>query len=102
MLVQFWGVRGSIPTCLTSQEIQKKISAVVQRITPEDIKDEDSRQRFVARLPDYLFGTVGGNTPCVQLISDSGKHFILDAGSGIRVLGKKAELPEDKHFNLFL
>ena len=101
MLIQFWGVRGSIPTCITSQEIQKKISAVVQRITPEDLKSEDSRQRFVAKLPDYLFGTVGGNTPCVQIISNAGKHFILDAGSGLRVLGKRGELPEDKHFNFF-
>ncbi len=101
MLIQFWGVRGSIPACLTSEQIQKKIAAVVQRITPADIASEDARQRFIANLPDWLYGTVGGNTPCVQITTNSGKQFILDAGSGIRVLGKNSSFPEDNHYSLF-
>ncbi|QTQ11885.1 MBL fold metallo-hydrolase [Treponema parvum] len=101
MLIYFWGVRGSIPTCLTSQQIQKKISAVVQRITPNDIVSEDSRERFIASLPDWLYGTTGGDTPCVQLVSGKGKNFILDAGSGLRVMSKNSPIPEDKHYNMF-
>lgn len=101
MFIHFWGVRGSIPTCITPQQIQKKISAVVQRITPSDIVSEDARERFIARLPDWLYGTVGGNTPCVQLITDTGKQFILDAGSGIRAMGKSEALSEDMHYNMF-
>jgi len=101
LLVRFWGVRGSIPTSITPQQIQKKITAVVQRITPADIASVDARERFIARLPKWLYGTVGGNTPCVQVVSNSGKNFILDAGSGIRGLGKSSEKPEDKHYNLF-
>jgi len=31
----------------------------------------------------------GGNTPCVQIISGSGKSLILDAGTGINNLGNK-------------
>lgn len=31
----------------------------------------------------------GGNTPCVQIISDNGENFIIDAGTGIRALGKE-------------
>ncbi|MGI9103691.1 MAG: response regulator [Terriglobales bacterium] len=29
----------------------------------------------------------GGNTSCVEVITDSGQRFILDAGTGIRLLG---------------
>jgi phosphoribosyl 1,2-cyclic phosphodiesterase len=31
----------------------------------------------------------GGNTPCIELKFSKGPHFILDAGTGIRELGKK-------------
>ena len=59
MNVHFWGVRGSLPTPITSEQVQAKIAAVVERITPKDIQDEDSRTRFLASLPPWLFGTVG-------------------------------------------
>jgi len=86
---------------LTTQQIQAKITAVVQRITPKDIGSEDARERFLARLPEWIFGTVGGNTACVELTADNGTEIILDAGSGIRVLGKTALPPADMHYNLF-
>lgn len=38
----------------------------------------------------------GGNTPCLEMISNSGKRIIVDAGSGLRTLGLeliKAEPP---------
>ncbi|MBQ0165965.1 MAG: MBL fold metallo-hydrolase [Treponema sp.] len=89
MYMQFWGVRGSLPTPLTPQQIRSKISAVVQRIGPDDIKDADSRQRFIDTLPETINGTVGGNTACVELVNKKGTVFILDAGSGLRALGKK-------------
>ena len=87
MRVHFWGVRGSIATPLSGAQIQAKISAVVQRITEKDIADQDSRERFIARLPQWLFGTVGGNTTCVELETEQHDHIIFDAGSGIRELG---------------
>ena len=62
MDVRFWGTRGSIPTPLTPQQVRAKIEAAVQRITPRDLESPDSRERFVASLPPFLFGTVGGNT----------------------------------------
>ena len=47
MYIRFWGVRGSLPTPLSPQQVKSKISAVVQRITKEDIKSIDSRERFI-------------------------------------------------------
>ena len=68
MKIRFWGVRGSIPTPISPEQIQAKINAVVQRIEPEDLESADSRERFLAGLPSWLYGTVGGNAPCVPLV----------------------------------
>ncbi len=87
MKVRFWGVRGSIPTPLTSFQIQRKISAVVQRIQPKDIVDQRSRELFLSSLPDSLFGTVGGDTTSVEVRLDDDTMLIFDAGSGISRMG---------------
>ena len=87
MRVHFWGVRGSIASPLSAAQIQAKISAVVQRITEKDITDQDARERFIASLPPWLFGTVGGNTTCLEVETEEGNHIIFDAGTGIRELG---------------
>ena len=99
MKIQFWGVRGSLPTPITPQQIQSKIMAAIQRATPEDLQSEDSRAKFVSNLPSWIFGTTGGNTPCVEIKSDN-TEIILDAGTGIRLLGKSQELPENNKYNL--
>lgn len=101
MKIHFWGVRGSIPSPLTSNQIKAKINACVQRITPKDLESFDSREKFIADLPDWIYGTVGGNSPCVQLTTASGREIILDAGSGIRILGKERNAPVDNHYSIF-
>ncbi len=102
MNVRFWGVRGSIPTPLTPQQIQAKISAVVQRIQPEDIVSDESRKNFISSLPKWLYGTTGGNTPCVEVTGKNHTKILFDAGSGIRALGKLGVPPEDMHYNLMI
>lgn len=101
MKIQFWGVRGSIPTPLTPQQIQAKISAVIQRVTPEDIVSDESRDSFIDSLPSWIFGTCGGNTPCVEVTSDAGRTFVFDAGTGIRSMGKLSAPPADSHYDVF-
>ena len=39
-------------------------------------------------VPGPTTNRYGGNTPCVQVCPDSGKTIILDAGTGIRPLGR--------------
>lgn len=89
MTIRFWGVRGSHPTPLTPSYIKEKIAAVVQRIQASDIVDQDSRERFLASLPDYLFSTPGGNTPCLEVRPDPTTLLVFDAGTGIVELGKR-------------
>lgn len=90
MLIRFWGVRGSLPSPLSTAQIKSKIAAVLERVHPSDLESADSRERFLATLPAWLFGTVGGNTPCVEVRTDEGERIIFDAGSGIRELGASA------------
>ncbi len=87
MKVKFWGVRGSIPSPLTPESVQSKIAAVVQRIRPADLESPAARERFLATLPPYLFGTVGGNTTCLEVRLNDDTLIILDGGSGLRELG---------------
>ncbi len=102
MYVKFWGVRGSLPTPLTPDQVRSKIAAVVQRIRPQDLETTDSRERFLAGLPGYLFGTIGGNTTCVEIRTDSGP-IIIDAGTGLRDFGISLERRRDpaREFPIF-
>ncbi len=83
MKMRFWGVRGSIPTPLTPEELQRKISAVVERITAEDTKSSAAKERFLASLPPAIFGSVGGNTTCVEVRLEDNSVILFDAGTGI-------------------
>lgn len=102
MNIDFWGVRGSIPTPLSSQQVRTKLIAALQRIKPEDIQSDVAKESFVKSLPWWISGTVGGNTPCVELTLSSGEKIVFDAGSGMRVMGKFSEPPADKHYHLFM
>ena len=87
MLVKFWGVRGSIPTPLTSQQVRNRIASVLQRVKPDNLSTPESKEIFLSTLPSDIFGTVGGNTTCIEVVTDTPVCIIFDAGTGIRELG---------------
>jgi phosphoribosyl 1,2-cyclic phosphodiesterase len=89
MRIRFWGVRGSVPTPLMPSKVKSKISSAVQRISAKDIESQESRELFLSDLPDYLFSTVGGNTACVEVVTNEKARLIFDAGTGIRELGNE-------------
>lgn len=103
MLVKFWGVRGSIPTPLTSQQVKSRIAAVLQRVKPDDLSSPESKEIFLSTLPEDIFGTVGGNTTCIEVITDNPMCLIFDAGTGLRELGNYyvREKKEINEFHLF-
>jgi len=76
-----------LPTPITPAGLKSKISSIVQRISPSDLESQESRERFMALLPDYLFSTVGGNTACVEVATGEHCRIVFDAGTGIRNLG---------------
>ncbi|MBO6176200.1 MAG: MBL fold metallo-hydrolase [Treponema sp.] len=102
MYIKFFGVRGSLPAPVTPDQIQAKISAVLERLTPQDIENEDTKTKFLSNLPKWLFGTTGGNTPCVEVRSKNGTEFIMDSGTGIRLLGKELPATKNNTYHLFL
>lgn len=97
MKIKFWGVRGSIPSPATSAEIESKISQAIWKArslplnkSEDAVYDEEQRsivQNFLGGLSIFEKGTIGGNTPCVQILPPDNEIIIVDGGSGIRVLG---------------
>jgi len=85
-IVKFWGVRGSIPTPLTTDDVQTKLVKVLKQASPQDIENEESIRNFVEQLPPETGGCFGGNSSCVE-VNLGGEHIVFDCGSGIRPLG---------------
>lgn len=88
MNIVFWGVRGSVPTPLTPDDIRRKISTAIARVHPDDLRDGASRERFLASLPPWLFGCTGSNTSCVEVRVPGAPPIVLDAGSGMREMAQ--------------
>lgn len=86
MYVKFWGTRGSIPTSLSAEAIKQKIRQALEGAAGLNLADEAVLSRYIERLPFDIWGTAGGNSPCLEIrVGD--QLLILDAGSGLRLLG---------------
>lgn len=103
MNIRLRGVRGSSPTPLTPEAVKSKIAAVVQRVKPADLVSPESKELFLSRLPDYIFGTTGGNTSCIEARLSEECVIILDCGTGLRELEKSLRKRKDKvkEFHIF-
>ncbi|NUP98868.1 MAG: MBL fold metallo-hydrolase [Armatimonadetes bacterium] len=88
MRIRFWGVRGSIPTPSSAEEIEHKLVQALLGARGVDLEDEAAVRRYVSELPLHSRGCWGGNTTCLQITTNSGDNLIIDAGSGLRPLGE--------------
>lgn len=86
MYVKFWGTRGSIPAPLSTTELRSKIRQALKGAAGLNLRDEAVLDRYLERLPFPVGSTIGGNTPCIEVRSGD-QLLIIDAGSGIRLLG---------------
>jgi phosphoribosyl 1,2-cyclic phosphodiesterase len=93
MKIKFWGARGSIPTPITSTVIEDKIRQALRGAIGLDLSSEAAIERYIENLPETVRHTVGGNTSCVEVRAGD-QLLILDAGSGLRMLGN--QLMRDK------
>jgi phosphoribosyl 1,2-cyclic phosphodiesterase len=87
MQIKLWGVRGSLPSPTTNDEYSRKIRTILELAVQKGLKDSAHIPAFIGTLPDDLKYVFGGNTTCVSVTSNSGKMYVLDCGSGIRLLG---------------
>jgi phosphoribosyl 1,2-cyclic phosphodiesterase len=91
MYIKFWGTRGSIPTPLSAEAVKEKVRRALEGAAGLNLADQATLHRYLERLPFTIQGSTGGNTPCVEIRSGD-QRLIIDAGSGIRLLG--AEMME--------
>jgi phosphoribosyl 1,2-cyclic phosphodiesterase/anti-anti-sigma regulatory factor len=84
--VKFWGVRGSIPTPLSTDQLNAKLFQALSGATGIDLTNPAEVQAYLAGLPPTVRSVVGGNTTCVE-VDTGGDTIIIDGGSGLRSLG---------------
>ena len=89
MKVKLWGVRGSVPTPLTNDEYQNRINKILLHAFKKKISSAQDLPSFLENLPAELRSITGGNTTCVEVITEDNDRYILDGGTGIRELGYK-------------
>ncbi len=89
MKIKLWGVRGSIPTPLTGQDVEDKVRRVLKLARPGDVTSDDAVEAFLKTIPFSSYHTYGGNTSCVEIVTDDGDIIIIDCGSGIINLGRE-------------
>jgi len=104
MKIKFWGVRGSIPTPITTDQLKEKLILLAKK-SSNQLCDLDSFIKFIHELHPVEFGSIGGNTSCVE-IQVNNKVIILDMGSGLKNLGdsifSQPIVKRQKEFHIFL
>jgi phosphoribosyl 1,2-cyclic phosphodiesterase len=90
MRVKLWGVRGSLPTPMSTQQLREKQRALLANATAKDLASSQAIEAYLDRSEHAW--TYGGNTSCLEVAIDDAV-FVLDAGTGIRALG--AQLSAD-------
>lgn len=88
VFIHFYGVRGSIPTPMRSTEFKEKCLKILREFTKQGHTAKKDLNAFWEELPDSLKYIVGGNSTCIHIQSEAGNHYIIDAGTGARVLGE--------------
>ncbi len=86
MNIRFWGVRGSIASPLTNAELTARIEEILQLGVKSGLTHESQIPAFVKGLPRHIRQVIGGDTSCVEVRAGD-NLLILDAGTGIRLLG---------------
>src|SRR5688572_18425286 len=97
MDITFYGVRGSIPSPPSPAEVQAQVAEALYRASAAGVRfssPEEANAWMVRALPFHVRSSYGGDTTCI-LIRCGGTRLIVDAGSGIRRLGRDL-MPELK------
>ncbi|MCC7358046.1 MAG: protein kinase [Anaerolineales bacterium] len=86
MRVKFWGVRGSIPTPMSTEQLNDRLFHALSGAAGVNLGQPAEVQAYIAGLPPNVRSVVGGNTTCVE-IDTGAETIIIDCGSGMRALG---------------
>lgn len=86
--VQFWGVRGSIPSPKTPSMTREHLRELLIDFEKSKASSGTSADAYLNELPVWRTEGYGGDTSCVEVEAGSAR-LIIDAGSGLRRLGDK-------------
>jgi phosphoribosyl 1,2-cyclic phosphodiesterase len=87
MIIELWGVRGSLSAPMGNVEYRLKLREILHNAVTKKIQKIEDIEPFLVSLPENLQYIYGGNTTCASVTSPSGNTYILDCGTGIRTLG---------------
>ena len=87
LALKFWGVRGSFPRPHLPAEIDEKIHRALSDFCESGHQDKEDIEGFLNSMDTHNKGSVGGNTTCVEIVTDRAS-IIIDAGTGLRCLGE--------------
>ncbi len=96
MKIRFWGTRGSTPAPLTAAAVADKLERALAALA-----GQATDAAAIAALPFHLRATYGGNTSCVEVIGGD-ETVILDAGTGLRGCGERADAAVGRTYHLLL
>jgi phosphoribosyl 1,2-cyclic phosphodiesterase len=86
MKIKIWGSRGSLAAPYTPLQVENKIEDTLSGFFNAGYKTREDISKYLDDLTIERFGGYGGNTLCVE-INTPKSQLIIDAGSGIRLLG---------------
>lgn len=87
MKITLYGTRGSLAAPMRNQDYQEKMYEILKLYSEKNIQGPEEIPAFFESLPEYLKYTAGGDTTCINVVSDLGKEYMLDCGTGGRNLG---------------
>jgi phosphoribosyl 1,2-cyclic phosphodiesterase len=90
MDVTFYGVRGSLPAPASGEEVQAQLAAALYLASKAGARFDSpaaAHEWLNAHLPFHQRSHYGGDTTCI-LVRCGAARLIVDAGSGIRRLGR--------------
>lgn len=90
MEIKFYGVRGSLPTPRTPEGVQAQIASALWRASQAGVRfetPEEAEAWLIQELPFHERACYGGDTTCI-LVRCGSSRVVIDAGSGIRQLGR--------------
>ena len=88
MIIKLYGVRGSIPSPTSNSEYKEKIKRILELAVEKQLIQKEKILNFLEEIPLPLSYLIGGNTTCLTIRTEE-NLYILDGGTGIRVLGEE-------------
>jgi phosphoribosyl 1,2-cyclic phosphodiesterase len=88
MKIKLWGIRGSLPTPKTPEQMHERLLNVVSGFEKAREKSPLTPADYLKTLPAQESFGYGGHTACIE-VSTLKTRLIIDGGSGLRCLGEK-------------